>query len=387
MNSVFDVIIATASEADRRRLAAMLRQRTDSLRVETSAGLDAPVDRLTGAAGTAAFGAAPAPRRGCVLTDVAALAQTDPQTRRRLFARGDGLATVVILRAGDENRRIAELLGGDHDQAIESFPWREVDAGERGLDALLRAVRHAVEIADLEAKLGRRAEEIARLNQALSHDLSAPIGSLQRLLDLSLKALAGDDGATARNVVQRARAAAKRAGRLIKALEAHAVSAEPIAALTELEATPLREIIDAAAAAVGAELSADDGGRAEFSIRTTPLPVAKACRRRLSQVIEEVLRNAATFNDADAPLIEIHGRETEDAAEVTFEDNGLGVDAAYLETIFEPLTRLHGPQSYPGSGLGLATARRLMAEMGGRIWAENRAPGSNGLRIRLVLPR
>jgi signal transduction histidine kinase len=52
-------------------------------------------------------------------------------------------------------------------------------------------------------------------------------------------------------------------------------------------------------------------------------------------------------------------------------DNGIGIDPAYLDEIFKPFKRLHG-QEYPGSGIGLAACRKIVAGYGGRIWVDSK---------------
>ena len=55
-------------------------------------------------------------------------------------------------------------------------------------------------------------------------------------------------------------------------------------------------------------------------------------------------------------------------------DNGIGIDPAHLEVIFETFKRLHG-REIPGSGIGLATCRRIVERHGGQLWAESEGLG------------
>jgi light-regulated signal transduction histidine kinase (bacteriophytochrome) len=127
------------------------------------------------------------------------------------------------------------------------------------------------------------------------------------------------------------------------------------------------------------------------SVSLAPLPPVAAASTPVFQVFSNLIGNAVKYSIQDVcPRIEIFAAESAasgsaDPAMVRFavRDNGIGIDAEYLERIFEPFQRLHGDE-YPGIGLGLALSKRLVERYSGRIWAES-TPG-RGSTFYFTLP-
>jgi light-regulated signal transduction histidine kinase (bacteriophytochrome) len=107
-----------------------------------------------------------------------------------------------------------------------------------------------------------------------------------------------------------------------------------------------------------------------------PAMVANGDARLLRVALENLLGNAWKFtgNRGNAH-IEI-GQTPPDGLGTVFyvRDNGAGFDPAYVEKLFRPYHRLHTASEFPGSGIGLATVRRIVHRHGGRVWAEGQ-PG------------
>ena len=104
----------------------------------------------------------------------------------------------------------------------------------------------------------------------------------------------------------------------------------------------------------------------------------------LAQVFRQLVSNSLKFRGPQPPEIHIACSESEDEVTLSFRDNGVGIPAAYHQDIFEPFRRLHG-RDYPGSGLGLAVCRQIIAQHGGRIWVES-TPGEGAL-FQFTLPQ
>jgi len=102
-----------------------------------------------------------------------------------------------------------------------------------------------------------------------------------------------------------------------------------------------------------------------------PELTAHADRGMMRILLENLLGNAWKFTARTAQArIEI-GADTSGAETVFLvKDNGAGFDMAHAGALFQPFQRLHTEADFPGTGIGLATVRRIVDRHGGRIWAE-----------------
>ena len=113
------------------------------------------------------------------------------------------------------------------------------------------------------------------------------------------------------------------------------------------------------------------------------LPAVTGNPDRLMQVFENLIRNAVAHRGQAAPRIHISAaRQAEDWL-FTVRDNGPGIEAAFLESIFTPFERLQDKERW-GAGLGLAICRAIVERHGGRMWAESQP--ESGATLCLTLP-
>jgi light-regulated signal transduction histidine kinase (bacteriophytochrome) len=103
------------------------------------------------------------------------------------------------------------------------------------------------------------------------------------------------------------------------------------------------------------------------------LPTLRADEVQLGQVLQNLLGNALKFHGPEAPRIHVSAQKTEDAWRFAVRDNGLGIEPQHAERIFVIFQRLHTSTEYPGTGIGLAIAKKIVERHGGRIWVESQA--------------
>ena len=262
----------------------------------------------------------------------------------------------------DESRRIREEL-------LHS----ELEASE---------ARAAKELAETRATLLKQLEhknqELEAFSYSVSHDLRAPLRSIDGFSAALLQDCGDALGDTGQRHLQRVRAAAQRMGELIDdLLELSRVGRTDL----ELGWVDLSEIADL----VAAELQRSDPGRT-VTLEIQPGLRAEADGRLMRVVLENLLGNAWKFTTG-SPDATIRFDARQDGAEgrvFCVRDDGAGFDAESAGKLFRPFQRLHDDAEFPGTGIGLATVRRIVERHGGRIWAEGET--GRGAAFSFTLP-
>jgi light-regulated signal transduction histidine kinase (bacteriophytochrome) len=129
----------------------------------------------------------------------------------------------------------------------------------------------------------------------------------------------------------------------------------------------LSQVVDEARAEVAAEV---DGRRIVWDVH--PLPQVEADPALLRPVMINLLSNAVKYTRTrEEAHIEVGTSRAENGDVVVFvRDNGVGFDMQYVHKLFGVFQRLHRPEDFEGTGIGLATVRRIVARHGGRVWAD-----------------
>ena len=225
---------------------------------------------------------------------------------------------------------------------------------------------------DLENRVSRRTAQLEAANTELeafsysvAHDLRSPLSSIDGYCALLQKAVSPQADERANHYLSRIRGGVRRMGELTDGL----------LLLAKLSRTSLNwETVDlgAEAARVVAQLSETEPGR-DVQVTVEPGMLARADVSLIRQVLENLISNAWKFSAKKTRTEIVVGRETvADQPPVYFvRDNGAGFDMAYADKLFGTFQRLHSPEEFAGSGIGLATVKRIIIRHGGRIWASS----------------
>jgi PAS domain S-box-containing protein len=106
-------------------------------------------------------------------------------------------------------------------------------------------------------------------------------------------------------------------------------------------------------------------------IESTPLPLINADPAQISLVFQNLIANAIKFRRDEPPYIHISAEKINHHWKFAVRDNGIGIDSAFNNRIFEIFQRLHTRDKYPGSGVGLAIVKKIIERHGGKIWVES----------------
>jgi len=226
-------------------------------------------------------------------------------------------------------------------------------------------------------RLEAAVRELEAFSYSVSHDLRAPLRTISAFTQALAEDLRYHLDDKSRDHLRRVLAAAARMNDLIDALL-------ELSRISRSQLGRHRVDITAIALAVVDELRRRDVTR-RLGASIAPDLVADADGRLVRILFDNLIGNAWKFTTKTAkPHVEV-GAKREGGETVFFvRDNGAGFDMSYVDRLFTPFQRLHSEREYGGTGIGLATVRRIVERHGGRIWAES-TPGQ-GATFFFTLP-
>ncbi len=232
-----------------------------------------------------------------------------------------------------------------------------------------------VEIKKLNIELERRVfertaqlelanKELEAFSYSVSHDLRAPLRSIDGFSTALLQDYSDKLDETGKNFLRRVGKATQKMGVLI----------DDLIKLSRISRTELRRTqvdLSLLSQNIISELQRDEPNRNVEFIIAQELK-AECDPNLINVVIENLLRNAWKYTSKKTnSCIEFNTiQNNEEKITYFVKDNGAGFDMKYAEKLFGPFQRLHSETDFPGTGIGLATVKRIINRHGGNVWAE-----------------
>ncbi len=241
---------------------------------------------------------------------------------------------------------------------------RDITARKRA-EAEVRRLNEELErrVADRTAQLEAANGELEAFSYSVSHDLRAPLRSVDGFAQALEEDYGGRLDDEGRGYLKRVRAATQRMGQLIDDLL-------KLSRVTRAEMMREEVSLTEVAREVAGELKESRPGR-DVTFRVEEGLVARADGRLLRILLENLLGNAWKFTSRrEQALIEVGAVAHDGGRAFYVRDNGAGFDMAYAGKMFGAFQRMHGASEFEGTGIGLATVARIVHRHGGRVWAE-----------------
>jgi two-component system sensor histidine kinase/response regulator len=282
---------------------------------------------------------------------------------------------IFISALDDALDKVRAFASGGVDYVTKPFQEAEV----------LARIEHQLRIQRLQQQLVERNEELLRSNRELeqfayvvSHDLQQPLQSVTgfvRLIQLKYESTLDE---VAQDYLNRIHEIGSRMQRLIQDLLAYAqIDKQQEESLEVVDCNEiLQQVLDNLRETI-IEKSA--------IVTSDPLPLVKGSESQLVQLFQNLISNGIKFVPSQViPTIHISVAQHNNYWFISICDNGIGIKSEHLQQIFEIFQRIHSAQKYPGTGIGLATCKKIVERHGGQIWVESQF--GKGTTFHFTLP-
>lgn len=279
----------------------------------------------------------------------------------------NGLEGLSVLRAHAPYMCIVMVTGqGDEIIASEAFKRGVSDyISKRNISssAIDRIIYNTLQQTEMHRKIDQQNAELKNFSRILAHDFKSPFMQIRQLTDLLQKDLKSGNLEKLERYCQLLSNNADHSLLLIDTLQEYhsAFDFEPEFQVFNLEYV-IKDVLD-----ILDWYIKDRNAKVLYDT----LPEIKGHIPLMRQLFQNLINNALKYSQAEKPEVRIFAEDTGDAYKIGVKDNGIGIAQKYLNLIFEPFQRLHTKQQYSGTGLGLATCKKIVERHKGTIWCES----------------
>lgn len=242
--------------------------------------------------------------------------------------------------------------------------------------ATLATLRDVSEHSNLLSELHRSTRELEQFASVVSHDVRSPLRNLYLLTGWLLDDHAASLNMEAMEDIQLIRTTTTRMQRLLEDL-LHYIRVDRVKRVAR--GISLDQVLDDAL-----EQLSDDIFRSGARIEREPLPCIDCNVQQMVTFFRHILSNAIVHCERK-PLIRICCSVDESSCQISVADNGIGIESRNLENVFIPFNHLHSKDQHDGSGIGLATSKKIIERHHGRIWIESDQQVGTVVQVKLPL--
>lgn len=274
----------------------------------------------------------------------------------------DGLAGIALLHDLFPHMAIIMVTGqGDEAIATEAMKHGASDYIRKtqiSAESMGRSVENAVKAARLLRTISRQREEMEVFGQVLVHDLRGPIQNLLNYVEFIEQSIHEGKREEAVSYCGALLRATTRMNALIDTLHEYTTADAQVA----FEPLEMHQVMVDTLGNLERVIN-ERGARVTYGA----LPAVFGTPQ-LTQLMQNLIGNSIKYCEAKIPLVHISAQLQEDNVWLFLvEDNGIGIPEEYAQKVFEPFHRLHGVGKYQGTGLGLATCKKIVERHGGTI--------------------
>ncbi|MEM9265524.1 MAG: ATP-binding protein [Cyanobacteria bacterium P01_F01_bin.13] len=298
-----------------------------------------------------------------VLLDLSLPDSRGIETVKKIHTSNPRTPIVVLTGLDDEDVAISALREGAQDYLIK---------GEIQRTWLVRAINYAIErqlnldkLQHLNAELTRSNQELEQFAYVVSHDLQQPLQSIFGFAKLLAYTYRDQLDAPVNQYIHQIINASQHMAQLIQDLLTYATVGQSEQLCDPIDCNQVMEKVLAELQQSIHESHAD--------IIIDGLPIICANETQLSQLFQNLLSNALKYQSAEQPpQVQVSAEHQKNEWLFKVHDNGIGIQPEYFDQIFQIFRRLHTKDEYPGTGIGLATCKKIVESHGGRIWVDSK---------------
>jgi PAS domain S-box-containing protein len=272
------------------------------------------------------------------------------------------LSAISRIFAGENITLETCLLSSSQNKVFVELACTSISRQEKVTSALIFA-RNISEKRKLEATIKETMKELAHFASLASHDLKAPLRVISSFAQLLSGKYKGKIDEEADRWITFIVDGTKRMTSLIDALTKYTRVAWQVSSFAE---TSIADLVKGVLLGLKTAIQ-----EAHAEVITGELPVIETDRTKVGIIFHNLIENAIKFRGEQPLRIQIASKQERDRWIFSVKDNGIGIEEKYLDKVFEVFSRIHKQEEYPGSGIGLATCKRIVQSLDGEIWVES----------------